>query len=74
MGELSLTWRVKIGYNALMFADMISFFWRITLVLLAWIFIWNRIQPKTQSMRILRAALVLFAMLAILAVTKAIGQ
>jgi len=54
-------------------ADMISFIWRVLLIIFAWVFIWDRIQPKTLSMRVLRAFLIALSMIAILAITKIVG-
>lgn len=74
IGILRLTWRDKIGYNAIMLRDLISFVLRMGLVAAVWAFVWRLVQPRTQSMRILRAALLLLGLLAILAVVRITGQ
>ena len=74
MGPLRLTCRDKIGYNALMLRDLISFVLRMGLVAAIWAFVWRLVQPRTQLMRIFRAALLLLGLLAVLAVVRITGQ
>ena len=74
MGTLRLTCRDKIGYNALMLRDLISFVLRMGLVAAIWAFVWRLVQPRTQLMRIFRAALLLLGLLAVLAVVRITGQ
>lgn len=74
MGNLSLTYSVKMGYNMSMVRTIISFVLRIGLVIGLWGFVWSLIEPKTQAMRILRAALLVLGLLggwAILSIVEA---
>jgi hypothetical protein len=68
-----LTLHVKIGYNWSMLTNTISFILRICLVGTFWLCIWRYVEPRTQSRRILRAALLAFGMLVIYAVVRVIG-
>lgn len=74
MGYFYLTFRVKIGYNILMFGSTISFVLRISLIVAFWAFIWQFMEPRTQLMRILRAALLLLGLLIILVVLRITGR
>lgn len=65
-----MTGNVKMGYNGLMFKDLVIFFLRLCLVMVVWTAAWRLIQPKTQSLRILRAALIALTMLAVLALVR----
>jgi hypothetical protein len=56
-----------------MFKDLISFVLRISLIVGVCAFAWRLIQPKTQLMRVLRAALLLACLLAVLAVLRIAG-
>lgn len=69
-----MTSRVKIGYNLLMFGEIVSFALRILLVAAFWAFVWQFVEPRTQLMRILRAALLVIGLLAILTVMRITGQ
>ena len=74
MGKFLLTHSVKIGYNTSMVRTIISFVLRIGLVIGLWGFVWSLIEPKTQTMRILRAALLVLGLLggwAILSIVEA---
>lgn len=73
IGRFCLTFPVKIGYNTLMFANIISFVLRIWLIAALWVFIWRSVEPRTQLMRILRAALLLIGLLGILAALRIMG-
>ncbi len=53
--------------------NIISFLLRILLVVVLWFFVWRFIEPKTQLMRILRAALLVLCLLGVLAVLKITG-
>ena len=64
---------VKIGYFGFMFRDLIFFVLRISLVATIWVFVWRFIEPKTQLMRILRAALLVLGLLVVLAVIRITG-
>lgn len=65
---------VKIGYYMFMFGRIALFVLRISLVAALWIFIWRFVEPRTQHMRILRAALLVLGLLVILAVLRLAGQ
>ena len=69
-GILHLTLSVKIGYNAVMFREMVSFILRIGLIIALWAFVWGLVRPRTQLLRILRAVLLLLGSLGILAVLR----
>ena len=62
-----LTLFVKIGYNVAMFEEIVSFVLRIGLMVAFWAFVWGLVKPRTQLLRILRAALLLLGFLGILA-------
>jgi len=68
MGKFLLTCDLKIGYNARMVRDVISFVLRIGLVVGLWGLVWSFVEPKTQAMRILRAALLALGLLGVWAV------
>jgi hypothetical protein len=64
---------VKMGYFIFMFKNVIFFVLRLSLVLAIWAFIWRYLEPKTQLMRIMRAALLLLCLLGVMAVVKLVG-
>jgi len=68
-----LTSDVKIGYNIVMIISVLIFVLRILLVAAFWMFVWRFIEPKTQLMRIIRAAVLVFGLLGILAVLRLTG-
>jgi hypothetical protein len=74
MGNLTLDIIVKIGYFRFMYRDIIFFVLRISLVAALWAFVWKFIEPKTQLMRILRAAVLVLGLLVVLAMLKITGQ
>jgi len=57
-----------------MLANTISFILRICLIGILCFCVWRYIEPRTQSMRILRAALLVLGLLVILAVVRITGQ
>ena len=57
-----------------MFRNVIFFILRISLIAALWASVWKLIEPKTQLMRILRAALLVLGLLLILVMLKATGQ
>ena len=57
-----------------MFRNVIFFILRISLIAALWASVWKLIEPKTQLMRILRAALLVLGLLVILVMLKATGQ
>ncbi len=73
MGIFCLDFQVKIGYFYYMSMNFISLVLRILLVAVTCAFAWKFVEPKTQSLRILRAALLVLSLLAVLAVVKIIG-
>lgn len=56
-----------------MITGPIYFILRIALIVAIWVFIWRSIKPRTQSARILRAALLLLSLLTVLAVIRITG-
>lgn len=74
IGNFHLTLLVKIGYNVFMFGSIVSFVLRIWLVVAFWAFIWQFVQPRTQLMRILRAALLMLGLLGILTTLRITGR
>jgi len=63
-----------MGYFRLMFRNIVFFVLRISLIATIWAFVWRFIEPKTQLMRILRTALLVLGLLAVLAVIRITGQ
>lgn len=56
-----------------MLGDILSFVLRIGLVVALWVFVWRFVEPRTQLMRLLRAALLVAGLLGIWAVLKITG-
>lgn len=50
-----------------------SFILRILLIVMIWAFVWRFVEPKTQLMRVFRAALLVLCLLGALAVIKITG-
>jgi len=73
MGHLFLDLKVNIGYYKYMLRSIVFFVLRISLIAALWAFVWKFVEPKTQLMRVLRAALLVLGLLAILAVIKITG-
>ncbi len=69
-----LTFPVKIGYYISMLASLLSFVLRIWLIVTFWAFIWQFMKPRTQLMRILRAALLMLGLLGILTALRITGR
>ena len=65
-----MTLPVKIGYNYDMFREIIIFVLRTALIIALWAFVWGLVKPKTQLLRILRAALLLLGFLGVLVVLR----
>jgi len=63
-----------MGYYKYMLRSIVFFVLRISLIAALWAFVWKFIEPKTQLMRVLRAALLVLGLLAILAMLKITGQ
>ncbi|MBN2136548.1 MAG: hypothetical protein JW720_01955 [Sedimentisphaerales bacterium] len=56
-----------------MVREMISFVLRLGLVIGLWGLVWSFVQPKTQAMRVLRAALLVLGLLVVCAVLSIAG-
>jgi membrane-bound ClpP family serine protease len=56
-----------------MFGDIIPFILRILLIVSIWLFVWRFVRPRTQFMRVIRAALLVLVLLAALVVMRASG-
>jgi hypothetical protein len=74
MGCFLLDLKDKIGYCKYMFRSLVFFILRISLIAVLWAFVWKFIEPKTQLMRVLRAALLVLGLLVLLAMLKLTGQ
>ena len=74
MDSFRLTSGVKLGYYMTMFTDFISFILRISLIVVLWTFVWRLLEPRTQLMRILRAAVLILGLLGILVVLRMTGR
>jgi hypothetical protein len=74
MGHIILDLYVKMGYYEYMFRNLVFFILRISLIAALWASVWKFIEPKTQLMRVLRAALLVLGLLVILAMLKVTGQ
>jgi len=56
-----------------MIGDIISFVLRISLIAALWLFVWQFVKPRTQLMRVFRAALLVLVLLAVWAVLRVTG-
>ena len=56
-----------------MFRSIVFFALRLSLVATTVAFVWRLVEPKTQLMRIVRSALLVLSLLAVLAVVKVTG-
>jgi hypothetical protein len=65
-----LDFHVKIGYHSIMIISIAHFVLRLALIVTIWAFIWRFMKPRTQLMRILRAALLVLGLLGALAVMR----
>jgi hypothetical protein len=74
MGYFLLDFNIKIGYLNNMFRGLVFFILRLSLIAALWAFVWKFIEPKTQLMRILRAAVLVLGLLVVLAMLKVMGQ
>jgi MFS-type transporter involved in bile tolerance (Atg22 family) len=68
-----LTQRGNLGYNVGMLGSVISLVLRIWLIAAFAATIWRFVKPKTQLMRVCRAALLVLGLLAIMALFKVTG-
>jgi hypothetical protein len=69
---LRLTSPVKTGYNMAMLADIATVALRMLLVAAAWACVWHFAEPRTQTMRILRAGILLLVLLGIMAMLRSV--
>lgn len=74
LGYFLLDCNDKIGYYEYMFTDIVLFVLRLSLIAMFWAFVWRFVEPKTQFMRVIRAALLVLGLLAILAMLRITGQ
>ncbi len=74
LGYFLLDCNDKIGYYEYMFRDIVLFVLRLSLIAMFWAFVWRFVEPKTQFMRVIRAALLVLGLLAILAMLRITGQ
>ena len=56
-----------------MLMSTIHFVLRLALIVMDWVCIWKFMEPKTQLMRVLRAALLVLGLLGVLAVMRIIN-
>ena len=56
-----------------MLMSTIHFVLRLALIVMVWVCIWKFMEPKTQLMRVLRAALLVLGLLGVLAVMRIIN-
>jgi len=56
-----------------MFGSLAYFVLKISLIVTLWAFVWRYVEPRTQAMRILRAALLVLGLLGVLAVVRITG-
>jgi hypothetical protein len=57
-----------------MFINTLSFVVRLWIIIAFWVFVWKVVEPKTQLMRVLRAALLVVGFLGILGLLRITGQ
>ena len=57
-----------------MVEGVLSFVLRVSLIAVFWAFIWRFVEPRTQLMRILRAALLVLGLLGVLTVLRIAGR
>ena len=73
IGHFYLDLFVKVGYLRGMFRSLVFFGLRLSLIATILVFVWRYLEPKTQLMRIMRAALLVLGLLAVLAMINVIG-
>ena len=73
MGKICLTCPVNMGYNTAMFEEVVSFVLRISLVVTICLFVWRYVKPRTQLMRVFRAAILVIVLFAVLVLLRVIG-
>jgi len=70
---MSLTLLDKTGYNGGMVAASLAFVLRMALIAAVWMFVWRLVKPHSKAFRIVRAALLVFILLVVLATLRAAG-
>jgi len=73
LGNFCLDIDVKIGYFGGMLRSFVFFALRLSLIVAIWALIWQHLEPRTQLMRIMRAALLVLCLLGVMAVVKLTG-
>ena len=73
LGRFSLDSIGKIGYCKSMLTSVLYFALKLSLIVTLWLFVWHYMEPRTQAMRILRAALLVLGLLGVLAVVRITG-
>jgi hypothetical protein len=73
MGKIYLTTLVNMGYNTSMIEEVVSFVLRISLVVTLCLFVWRYVKPRTQLMRVFRAAILVIVLFAIMVLLKVTG-
>ena len=68
-----LDFRDKIEYRKSMAGSLAYFVLKMALIVTLWAFIWRYVEPRTQAMRVLRAALLVLGLLGVLAVVRITG-
>lgn len=68
-----MTWPHKKHYNAAMPRHVVLFLLRLLLTLAVCALVWTVVRPRTQSLRILRAALLVLCLLVVLAALRGAG-
>lgn len=56
-----------------MLGNLLYFALKLALIATLWAFVWRHVEPRTQAMRILRAAILVLGLLGILAIVKITG-
>ncbi len=72
--KVQLALIVKIGYIVFMLHDGIVILLRVFLIALVWGFIWRYVRPKSQLMRVFRAALLVICLLGVLVFVRITGS
>ncbi len=68
-----MTWPYNKRYNMPMPRDVVLFVLRLVLTLAVCGLVWTVVRPRTQSLRILRAALLVLCLLVVLAALRGAG-
>ena len=68
-----MTHPVNMGYNTAMIEEVVSFVLRISLVVTICLFVWRYVKPRTQLIRVFRAAILVIVLFAILVLLRVMG-